>query len=68
MDAWACREGTPEDDEDERKRARTVSKPCGENRVGGGGVSRVRSSLCQTAAHSLTFRSVEVVVSVAALQ
>lgn len=42
VDAWACREGTPEDDEDERKRARTVSEPCGENRVGGGGVFSVR--------------------------
>lgn len=36
MDAWACREGTPEDDEDEQERARAASQPCGENRAGGG--------------------------------
>lgn len=40
VDAWACREGTPEDDEDERERARTASEPCGENRGGGGSCDR----------------------------
>lgn len=36
VDAWACREGTPEDDEDERERAKTASDWCRENRNGGG--------------------------------